>query len=143
MDATAQVQIDAVLIALWHGAQGRSKANAILGASLVAKAAVESGLPCTRILAVHGMSCPYDDPPHDGAHVDNNVDIQEFMICPCGPVVFAEALRTRRGNFPSPTQVLHEHGYATNVGMKRFAPPAFNEEALDGLRGIERWLSSG
>jgi enolase len=147
MDATAQVQIDAVLIAL-DGTEnkGRLGANAILGASLaVAKAAAaESGLPLYAYIGgtnAHVMPVPMMNLLNGGAHADNNVDIQEFMILPVRASCFAEALRTGAEIFHRLRAVLHERGYATNVGDEGgFAPNlASNEEALEMvLRGIER-----
>jgi enolase len=147
MDATAQVQIDAVLIAL-DGTEnkGRLGANAILGASLaVAKAAAaESGLPLYAYIGgtnAHVMPVPMMNLLNGGAHADNNVDIQEFMILPVRASCFAEALRTGAEIFHRLRAVLHERGYTTNVGDEGgFAPNlASNEEALEMvLRGIER-----
>jgi enolase len=147
MDATAQVQIDAVLIAL-DGTEnkGRLGANAILGASLaVAKAAAaESGLPLYAYIGgtnAHVMPVPMMNLLNGGAHADNNVDIQEFMILPVRASCFAEALRTGAEIFHRLRTVLHERGYTTNVGDEGgFAPNlASNEEALEMvLRGIER-----
>jgi enolase 1/2/3 len=147
MDATAQVQIDAVLIAL-DGTEnkGRLGANAILGASLaVAKAAAaESGLPLYAYIGgtnARVMPVPMMNLLNGGAHADNNVDIQEFMILPVRASCFAEALRTGAEIFHRLRAVLHEHGYATNVGDEGgFAPNLkSNEEALEMvLRGIER-----
>jgi len=76
-----------------------------------------------------------------GAHADNNVDIQEFMILPVRATCFAEALRMGAEVFHRLRAVLHEHGYPTNVGDEGgFAPNlTSNEEALEMvLRGIER-----
>jgi enolase len=125
MEATAQAQIDATLIALdGTDNKGRLGANAILGASL----AVAMPVPMMNLL-------------NGGAHADNNVDIQEFMILPVRASCFAEALRMGAEVFHRLRVVLHEHGYPTNVGDEGgFAPNlTSNEEALEMvLRGIER-----
>jgi enolase 1/2/3 len=147
MEATAQAQIDATLIALdGTDNKGRLGANAILGASLaVAKAAAaESGLPLYAYIGgTHArvMPVPMMNLLNGGAHADNNVDIQEFMILPVRATCFAEALRMGAEVFHRLRAVLHEHGYPTNVGDEGgFAPNlTSNEEALEMvLRGIER-----
>jgi enolase len=147
MEATAQAQIDATLIALdGTDNKGRLGANAILGASLaVAKAAAaESGLPLYAYIGgTHArvMPVPMMNLLNGGAHADNNVDIQEFMILPVRASCFAEALRMGAEVFHHLRVVLHEHGYPTNVGDEGgFAPNLkSNEEALEMvLRGIER-----
>ncbi len=147
MEATAQAQIDATLIALdGTDNKGRLGANAILGASLaVAKAAAaESGLPLYAYIGgtnARVMPVPMMNLLNGGAHADNNVDIQEFMILPVRASCFAEALRMGAEVFHRLRAVLHEHGYPTNVGDEGgFAPNlTSNEEALEMvLRGIER-----
>ena len=147
MEATAQAQIDATLIAL-DGTDNKARlgANAILGASLaVAKAAAaESGLPLYAYIGgtnARVMPVPMMNLLNGGAHADNNVDIQEFMILPVRANCFAEALRMGAEVFHRLRAVLHEHGYPTNVGDEGgFAPNlTSNEEALEMvLRGIER-----
>ena len=147
MEATAQAQIDATLIALdGTDNKGRLGANAILGASLaVAKAAAaESGLPLYAYIGgtnARDMPVPMMNLLNGGAHADNNVDIQEFMILPVRASCFAEALRMGAEVFHRLRAVLHERGYPTNVGDEGgFAPNlTSNEEALEMvLRGIER-----
>jgi enolase len=147
MEATAQAQIDATLIALdGTDNKGRLGANAILGASLaVARAAAaESGLPLYAYIGgtnARVMPVPMMNLLNGGAHADNNVDIQEFMILPVRANCFAEALRMGAEVFHRLRAVLHEHGYPTNVGDEGgFAPNlTSNEEALEMvLRGIER-----
>jgi len=147
LDAVAQARIDAALIAL-DGTEnkGRLGANAILGASLaVAKAAAaHSGLPLYAYLGGPNgreLPVPMMNLLNGGAHADNNVDIQEFMILPVGASCFAEALRMGAEIFHRLRVVLRERGYATNVGDEGgFAPNlTSNEEALElVLRGIER-----
>ena len=145
-DPTDQIEIDRTLIEL-DGTENKSRlgANAILGASLaVAKAAAaECGLPLysyiggtnAKELPVPGMNVL-----NGGAHADNNVDIQEFMILPVRAASFAEALRMGAEVFHSLKSVLKKHGYNTAVGDEGgFAPDLkSNEEALDVLlQGIE------
>ena len=145
-DPTDQIEIDRTLIEL-DGTENKSRlgANAILGASLaVAKAAAaECGLPLysyiggtnAKELPVPGMNVL-----NGGAHADNNVDIQEFMILPVRAASFAEALRMGVEVFHSLKSVLKKHGYNTAVGDEGgFAPDLkSNEEALDVLlQGIE------
>jgi enolase len=147
MEAAAQAQIDATLIAL-DGTDNKARlgANAILGASLaVAKAAAaESGLPLYAYIGgtnARVMPVPMMNLLNGGAHADNNMDIQEFMILPVRATCFVEALRMGAEVFHHLRAVLHEHGYPTNVGDEGgFAPNLkSNEEALEMvLRGIER-----
>lgn len=147
MDATAQAQIDATLMAL-DGTANKSRlgANAILGASLaVAKAAAaRSGLPLYAYIGGTGardLPVPLMNLLNGGVHADNNVDIQEVMILPVGASCFSDALRMGAEIFHRLRAVLHERGYPTNVGDEGgFAPNcASNEEALElVLRGIER-----
>ena len=147
LDATSQAHIDTVLIEL-DGTENKSRlgANAILGASLaVAKAAAAQlhrplyeylGGPEARDLPVPMMNVL-----NGGAHADNNVDIQEFMILPVRADSFAEALRTGAEIFHHLRDVLRERGHQTAVGDEGgFAPNLqSNDEALElVLRGIER-----
>jgi enolase len=138
-DATQQTEIDALLIEL-DGTQNKRKlgANAILGVSLaVAKAAAaELGLPLYRYLGgVHAneLPVPMMNILNGGAHADNDLDLQEFMIMPVGAKSFAEALRMGAEVFHRLQAVLHEHGYHTAVGDEGgFAPPLHStDEALD------------
>ena len=141
MDATAQAQIDAVLIDL-DGTDNKSRlgANAILGASLaVAKAAAaEHRLPLFAYLGgpnARSLPVPMMNVLNGGAHADNNVDIQEFMILPVGVSCFAEALRVGAEVFHRLKAVLSGRGYSTAVGDEGgFAPNLqSNEEALEVL----------
>lgn len=147
LDARAQAQIDATLNALdGTDNKGRLGANAILGASLaVAKAAAaESGLPLYAYIGgtnAKELPVPMMNVLNGGAHADNNVDIQEFMIMPVGASCFMEALRIGAEIFHRLRAVLHERGYTTAVGDEGgFAPNLkSNEEALEVvLQGIER-----
>ncbi len=147
MEATAQAQIDATLIEL-DGTENKSRlgANAILGASLaVAKAAAaESHVPLYAHIGgtnARELPVPMMNVLNGGAHADNNVDIQEFMILPVRVDCFAEALRVGAEVFHHLKAVLHARGYQTAVGDEGgFAPNLqSNEEALDVLlEGIER-----
>ncbi|HSF29782.1 MAG TPA: phosphopyruvate hydratase [Candidatus Tectomicrobia bacterium] len=137
-DATQQAEIDAALIELDGTANKRKLgANAALGVSLaVAKAAAaEVGLPLYRYLGgvnARDLPVPMMNILNGGAHADNNLDLQEFMIMPVGAKSFAEALRMGAEVFHRLQTVLHEHGYHTAVGDEGgFAPPLQStEEAL-------------
>lgn len=147
MDATAQVHIDTTLIEL-DGTENKSRlgANAILGASLaVAKAAAAaSRLPLYAYIGgvnARELPVPMMNVLNGGAHADNNVDIQEFMILPVRVSCFAEALRVGAEVFHHLKAVLGARGYHTAVGDEGgFAPNlTSNEEALEVLlQGIER-----
>jgi enolase len=145
-DPIDQIEIDRTLIEL-DGTKNKSRlgANAILGASLaVAKAAAaECGLPLYSYIGgtnAKELPVPMMNVLNGGAHADNNVDIQEFMIFPVRASSFAEALRMGAEIFHSLKSVLKKHGYNTAVGDEGgFAPDLkSNEEALDVLlQGIE------
>ena len=145
-DPIDQIEIDRTLIEL-DGTKNKSRlgANAILGASLaVAKAAaVECGLPLYSYIGgtnAKELPVPMMNVLNGGAHADNNVDIQEFMILPARAASFAEALRMGAEVFHSLKSVLKKRGYNTAVGDEGgFAPDLkSNEEALDVLlQGIE------
>ena len=138
LEATQQLLIDRAMIAL-DGTENKSKlgANAILGVSLAAAkaAALASDLPLFQYLG--GVSActlpvPMMNIINGGAHADNNVDLQEFMIMPVGAKNFAEALRMGAEVFHSLKSVLKKKGYNTAVGDEGgFAPDLkSNEEAL-------------
>jgi len=138
MDATDQAGIDARMIEL-DGTEFKSNlgANAILGVSLaVAKAAAESlGLPLYRYIGgtnARELPLPMMNILNGGAHADNNVDIQEFMIMPVGAPDFSTALRMGAEVFHALKGVLKKKGYNTAVGDEGgFAPNlGSNEEAL-------------
>jgi len=147
LDATDQMLIDHVLIEL-DGTPNKAKlgANAVLGVSLaVARAAAESvGLPLYRYLGgLHALTLPVPmmNVLNGGAHADNNVDLQEFMIMPLGAETFAEALRFGAETFHTLKKLLNEKGLSTGVGDEGgFAPNLrSNREALDLLvAAIER-----
>ena len=138
MDAEDQRRIDEALIAL-DGTEnkGRLGANAILGVSLAcAKAsAISSGLPLHRYLggvSARILPTPMMNIINGGAHADNPIDIQEFMILPTGAESFSEALRMGSEIFHALRKQLKDAGHNTNVGDEGgFAPNlASAEEAL-------------
>jgi enolase len=146
LDASDQRVLDETLIAL-DGTTGKSRlgANAILGVSLAAAhaQAAEEGVPLWRYLggdAARVLPVPMMNVLNGGAHADNKVDFQEFMIVPCGAKSFAECLRVGVEVFHALKGTLHQQGLATSVGDEGgFAPDlGSNEEALQVLvRGIE------
>ncbi|GIX46847.1 MAG: enolase [Candidatus Tectimicrobiota bacterium] len=146
-EATAQAEIDAILVRL-DGTANKSRlgANAILGVSLaVAKAAAAAcGLPLYAYLGgvqARVLPVPLMNVLNGGAHADNNLDIQEFLILPVKADSFAEALRMGVEVFQHLRAVLRERGCATAVGDEGgFAPDLpSHQEALDLLlRAIER-----
>src|SRR5262245_46233179 len=147
MDARDQAQIDRGMIAL-DGTDTKSRlgANAILGVSLaVCNAAAEAaGLPLYAYVggpAATVLPIPLMNVLNGGAHADNSVDIQEFMLVPLGFENFAEALRAGAEVYHTLKQVLVGKGLATGVGDEGgFAPNlASNQEALDLLvEGIKK-----
>lgn len=135
---TEQAMIDKALIAL-DGTPNKSNlgANAILGVSLaVAKAAAsEAGLPLYRYVGgvnANVLPVPLMNILNGGAHADNKVDVQEFMIMPVGAKHFAEGLRMGAEVFHQLKSVLKKKGLSTNVGDEGgFAPDLpSNEDAL-------------
>jgi enolase len=140
-DARDQELVDRILIEL-DGTEnkGRLGANAILGVSLaVARAAAEaSGLPLYRYLGGAGartLPVPMMNLINGGAHADNRLDPQEFMVCPIGFVRFGEALRAGVEVFHALRGILKKQGLSTGVGDEGgFAPDiASSREALDLL----------
>jgi enolase len=138
MDAADQEALDAALIGL-DGTPNKSRlgANAILGVSLAAAhaQAAEQGLPLWRYLGGPDASVlpvPMMNVLNGGAHADNKVDFQEFMIVPCGARTFSECLRMGAEVFHALKRTLHERGLGTAVGDEGgFAPDlSSNEEAL-------------
>src|ERR1700739_102754 len=121
-------------------------ANAILGVSLaVAKAAAEeSRLPLYKYIGgvnANVLPVPMMNILNGGAHADNNIDFQEFMIMPVNAVSFAEALRMGAEVFHHLKKLLHDKNYSTSVGDEGgFAPNLKStEEALDFiLKAIEK-----
>ncbi len=149
LDATDQRSIDAELLAA-DGTPNKSAlgANAILGVSLaVARAAAESTeLTLYSYLGgvnAHLLPTPMMNILNGGAHADNNVDLQEFMIMPVGASTFAEGLRWCAEIYHTLKAVLKSRGLSTAVGDEGgFAPDlASNEEALSII--VEACLAAG
>jgi len=141
IDASEQRLVDAALIEA-DGTENKSRlgANAILGVSLaVAKAAADSAdLPLFRYLGgpnAHTLPVPMLNVINGGAHADNNVDIQEFMILPIGASTFREALRWGTETYHSLKALLKKQGLNTGLGDEGgFAPDlSSNRAALDLL----------
>jgi enolase len=120
--------------------KGRLGANAILGVSLaVAKAAAaDAGVPLYRYLGGEGaatLPVPMMNVINGGAHADNSIDLQEFMVVPVGADTFAEALRIGAETFHSLKALLHGRGLSTAVGDEGgFAPDlSSTEEAIEAI----------
>ncbi len=147
MDALEQRAIDQKLIAL-DGTPNKSNlgANALLAVSMATAraAAAYRKLPLYRYLggeAANTLPVPMMNIINGGAHADNNVDFQEFMIVPVGAERFSEALRAGAEIFHTLKSVLKKKGYATSVGDEGgFAPNLkSNEEAIETiLQAIEQ-----
>ncbi|MCK6435370.1 phosphopyruvate hydratase [Rivihabitans pingtungensis] len=138
LDATDQTFIDKTLLQL-DGTDSKSRlgANAILAVSMaVARAAAEdAGLPLYRYLGGAGqmsMPVPMMNVINGGAHANNSLDIQEFMIIPVGAKTFREALRCGAEIFHTLKKICAEQGHSTAVGDEGgFAPNlAKNEDAI-------------
>ena len=146
LDASDQRAVDDALIAL-DGTANKSRlgANAILGVSLACAhaSAVDAGQPLWRYLGGADASIlpvPMMNVLNGGAHADNRVDFQEFMIVPCGAASFGEALRVGAEVFHALKATLKGRGLSTAGGDEGgFAPDlGSNEEALQVLvEGIE------
>src|SRR5579885_606459 len=141
LDATEQALIDQKMLSL-DGTQNKEKlgANAILAVSMaVARAAAESEMtPLYRYLggvSARVLPVPMMNVINGGAHADNSVDFQEFMIVPVGASRFSEALRMGVETFHTLKSVLKKRNYSTAVGDEGgFAPNLkSNEEALEVL----------
>ena len=139
MESSEQRAIDYKMIAL-DGTKNKAElgANALLGVSLaVAKAsAIELDLPLYRYIGginAHLLPVPMMNILNGGAHADNNVDIQEFMVMPLGAGSFAQALQMGTEVFHNLKNVLKSKGYNTSVGDEGgFAPNLkSNAEAMD------------
>jgi enolase len=140
-DASSQAALDRMLITL-DGTPNKSRlgANAILAVSLAAAhaAAAEERLPLWRYLggeSAHVLPVPMLNVINGGAHADNSIDFQEFMIVPVGGGTFREALRMADEVFQNLKKMLHDRGMSTAVGDEGgFAPNlSSNEEALGVL----------
>jgi enolase len=146
-DALDQASVDETLIEL-DGTHNKSKlgANAMLAVSLAtSRAAAEYlGLPLYRYLGgvnAKTLPVPMMNILNGGAHADNNVDFQEFMVMPVGADSFAEGLRCGAEIFHNLKDVLKKRGYSTSVGDEGgFAPNLkSNEEAVETiLEAIEK-----
>ncbi len=136
LDVEEQSFIDHTLIDL-DGTENKSRlgANAILAVSLACAraAAEESGLPLYRYLGGAGrmqLPVPFMNIINGGAHAENSIDMQEFMIIPAGRPSFREAIRCGAEVFHTLKKILHKKGLATTVGDEGgFAPDLPNNEA--------------
>ena len=147
LDAGDQRALDERLIEL-DGTpnKGRLGANAILGVSLAAAkaAAAEAGVSLYRHLGgeeARTLPVPMLNVINGGAHAQNSIDLQEFMLVPAGAPTFSEALRIGAEVFHALKALLHERGFATAVGDEGgFAPDlASSEEAIEAvLEAAER-----
>jgi len=147
MDATEQRTLDTALIDL-DGTDNKSRlgANSMLGTSLAVAhaAAAELELPLFRALGgphAHVLPVPMMNVINGGAHADNNVDLQEFMIMPLGAPSFREALRWGVETYHTLKKVLHDRGLSTAVGDEGgFAPDLESNEAAIAVlvEAIER-----
>ena len=136
MEATAQNNLDRVLLDL-DGTPNKAKlgANAILAVSMAAAraSAIELDMPLYRYLGgvnARVLPVPMSNIINGGAHADNNVDIQEFMVMPLGAKTFREALRMNAETFHALKAILKKRGLATGVGDEGgFAPNLESNEA--------------
>jgi enolase len=140
-DAAEQAELDGVLIEL-DGTPNKRRlgANAILGCSLAAAraAAAAAGEPLYRWIGGDGASIlpvPMMNVVNGGAHAQNSLDLQEFMIVPAGAESFADALRIGTETFHRLKELLHGRGLATAVGDEGgFAPDlGSSEEAIEAV----------
>ena len=140
-DAASQAALDRMLISL-DGTPNKSRlgANAMLAVSLAAAqaSAAEQRLPLWRYLGgetAHILPVPMMNVLNGGAHADNAVDFQEFMIVPVGARTFSEGLRMGAEVFHHLKRTLHDEGHATSVGDEGGFAPDFesNEQALETL----------
>jgi len=141
MDPEDQAGIDSALVML-DGTEnkGRLGANALLGVSLaVAKAAAsEAGVPLYRWVGgadAHVLPVPMLNVVNGGAHADNSLDLQEFMVVPGGAETFSEGLRIAVETFHTLKKLLDERGLATAVGDEGGFAPDFesSEAAIDAI----------
>jgi enolase len=140
VDAANQREVDRILVALDGTAtKSRLGANAILGCSLASAkaAAAEAGEPPYRWLGgsdARVLPVPLMNVVNGGAHAQNRLDLQEFMVVPAGAERFADALRIGAEVFHHLKAVLHERGLATGVGDEGgFAPDLESTEEAIGL----------
>ena len=147
MDAIDQGAIDRAMLAI-DGTETKSRlgANAILGVSMaVAKAAAEAtGLPLYRYVggaAARVLPVPMMNVINGGAHADNPIDFQEFMVMPVGAASFSEGLRAGTEIFHSLKKALAEAGHNTNVGDEGgFAPNIGSAE--DALAFLDKAVTA-
>lgn len=140
LDASEQAFLDRTLIDL-DGTENKSRlgANSMLAVSMaVARAAAEeAGLPLYRYFGGMGamqMPVPMMNVINGGAHANNSLDLQEFMIVPVGAPSFREALRWGAEVFHALKKILHDRGISTAVGDEGgFAPSVENHEAAIAL----------
>jgi enolase len=147
LDAVDQVYVDNVMLEL-DGTPNKSKlgANAILGVSLAVARAAAEAVELSLFQYIGGVTSrtlpvPMMNVINGGAHADNNVDLQEFMLVPAGAANFAESLRMGSETFHAMKKYLKEKGHLTGVGDEGgFAPNLrSNEEAIEVvLEGITR-----
>jgi enolase len=136
LDASEQAYVDKILLDL-DGTDNKSNlgANATLAVSMaIARAAAEeTGLPLYRYFGGSGamsLPVPMMNVINGGAHANNNLDLQEFMIIPVGAPTFREAIRYGAEVFHSLKKILHDKGLSTAVGDEGgFAPTVANHEA--------------
>jgi enolase len=140
-DATLQSRLDQIMIDM-DGTKNKSKlgANAMLGVSMsISRAAAQShNLPLYRYIGgvdAGLLPVPMMNIVNGGAHADNNVDFQEFMIMPVGASSFPEAIRMGAEVFHNLKKILHDSGHSTAVGDEGgFAPNLkSNEEAIEQI----------
>ena len=146
-EAEDQADLDSTLIALdGTDNKGRLGANAILGVSLAAaKAAADAlGLPLYRYVGgveANLLPVPMMNILNGGAHADNGIDFQEFMVMPVGAPDFAEALRCGAEIFHALKSGLHAAGLSTSVGDEGGFAPAV-KSAREGLDFVEKAVSA-
>jgi enolase len=134
LDATEQETLDRTLIEL-DGTPNKARlgANAILGVSLATAKAAAARTRLYRWLShddAHVLPVPMMNLVNGGAHAQNSLDLQEFMLVPAGAETFAEALRIGAETFHALKNVLHERGLSTGVGDEGgFAPELDSTEA--------------
>jgi enolase len=147
LDAAEQGAVDAALVAL-DGTDNKSRlgANAILGASLATAkaAAAQAGVPLYRWVGgaeAHVLPVPMLNVVNGGAHADNSLDLQEFMIVPGGAETFSEGLRIAVEVFHTLKKLLEEAGLSTAVGDEGGFAPDFpsSEDAIERiLEAVDR-----
>lgn len=159
LEVSEQRQIDKLMLEI-DGTKNKGKlgANAILGVSMaIAKAAAdELGMPLYRYIGgVNAcmLPVPMMNILNGGAHADNGIDFQEFMIMPVGAATFSEGLRMGVEVFHHLKNVLKKKGYATNVGDEGGFAPGIkdNVEAIDAVMqaiekagykpGVDMWIA--